>query len=113
MDGIRPIIGWLVTSTVIDIILKLIILYDGRWKPSTRWLELAATSFGLYVLYLIISSPVIATIDGVTTLIKLIFSIVMIMTAISTVIKLMCLLWNGRFGTAWEWHSIFAGKATS
>ena len=105
-DSFRPIIGWLVVSSAIELALNTVVLWHGRWQPMTRLLELGGEVFGLYVLYLVFSAEQILTITAISPLIKLIVSIVAVIVIFSIVVKVFQLVWKRDL--SWRWQSSVA-----
>ncbi|MCP4417460.1 MAG: hypothetical protein GY805_12620 [Chloroflexi bacterium] len=85
-------IPWLTASWLLDVVLKTAVLIQGRWNRTTRWLELSAAGFGLFVLYRISTSEAISTIPFFTTLVKGVLLVVMLIVALDMVGKLYRLL---------------------
>ena len=72
------LIPWFSASLLVDVVLKTIVFIQGRWNRVTRWLELGASAFGLYVAYLIFSLEEISSVPFFTTMAKSILAIVLI-----------------------------------
>ncbi len=85
-------IPWLSASLLVDVVLKTAVLIQGRWHRITRWLELPALGFGLYVAYRIFSLEQISTVPIFTTGIKSILAIVIIIALVEILVKLFRLL---------------------
>lgn len=87
-------VPWLTASWIMDIVLKLAVLRNGRWTPITRWMEFAFALFGLYVLYRIVNGGPILTIAGLTTLVRFALRIAMVVTVVDLLVKLYRLLFK-------------------
>lgn len=86
--GFRQHVPWLTAAWALDILLKLLVLVQGRWNRLTRWLDVGGTLFGLYVLARITTSDTITTIASITTLVKFSLAIVMVIVVIDLARKL-------------------------
>lgn len=57
---LNPVIGeyipWLVLSILLSIALDVVLLWRGRWETSTRLAKIGTNLFGLYVMYILITS---------------------------------------------------------
>jgi hypothetical protein len=83
-EGFRLHVPWLMAAWALDILLKLLVLVQGRWNRLTRWLEVGGDFFGLFVLTRILTSDTIATIA--------IIMVIMVIVVIDLVRKLYRLL---------------------
>lgn len=90
-------IPWLSASLLVDVVLKTAVLIQGRWHRVTRWLELPALGFGLYVAYRIFSLEQISTVPIFTTGIQSILAIVIIIGLVEILVKLFRLVWGRPF----------------
>lgn len=72
------LIPWITASLLLDVALKTAVLLQGRWNRVTRWLEIAATGFGLYVTYLVFSLEDISIVPFFTTGAKAVLAIVLL-----------------------------------
>ncbi len=88
----RQHIPWLTTAWALDVLLKMMVLVQGRWNRLTRWVEVGLDGFGLYVLARILMSDVIANVAVFTTLTKLTIGIIMVIVVIDMARKLYKLL---------------------
>ncbi len=78
-------VPWLTVSFALDALLKLAVLAQGRWNRGTRSVQLAVESFGIFVLYRILVSDVIAITPLFTTFAKGIIILVIIIQAFELV----------------------------
>ncbi len=85
-------IPWFTASLVLDLVLKTAVLLQGRWNRATRWLEVAASTFGLYVAYRVFSLEAISTVPFFTTGAKAILAIILLVGAVEILSKLIRLL---------------------
>ena len=69
-NGYLAHIPWLVTGMVIEIMMRLIVLKDGRWHKNTRLLEIGKQFFDAYVLYRIINGPLLISVEAMDILIR-------------------------------------------
>lgn len=90
-------IPWMTASLLAEVVLKGVVLLQGRWQRLTRWLEIATLSFGLYVTYRIYRLDEISTVPIFTTGIKLILGIIILVSVIELTVKLLKLLWGQSF----------------
>lgn len=88
-------IPWLTASWLLDVVLKTVVLLQGRWNRGIRWLELGVEGFGLYVVYRIFSLEAISTVPFFTTITRWILILVILIVAVDWVFKLFRLL-SGR-----------------
>ena len=111
VDEFRPMIGWFVASACLDILLNIFVLWQGRWQPLTRWLEIAVELFSLYVLYQVAASPAILTIEGLDSVVKLGLNGVMLIVTVVIVVKAVQQLWRWQFGSQFDWRTHFIPKS--
>ncbi|MCB9008749.1 MAG: hypothetical protein H6656_15505 [Ardenticatenaceae bacterium] len=86
------LIPWFSASLLLDVVLKTAVLIQGRWNRLTRWLEVGATGFGLYVTFLVFSLEQISTVPFFTTMAKAVLAIVLIIAIFELAGKLFRLL---------------------
>lgn len=101
-------IPWLTLVWTADVLLKLIVLGQGRWRPFTRWLEFGFGLFGLYVGYRIVTGGPIMTIDALTTLVRISIWIGLIVGSFEALGRLFRLVWGRPFITTDNIKSRFA-----
>lgn len=53
---IREYIPWIILAILLSIALDVVLLWRGRWETGTRLAKIGTNLFGLYVLYLLITS---------------------------------------------------------
>ncbi len=92
-------IPWLTMAWTAEVVLKLIVLGQGRWQRPTRWMELGLGLFGLYVGYRIVTGGPIATMAWLTTLARFGIWIGLIVGGLETVGRLFKLVWGRPFVT--------------
>ncbi len=90
-------IPWFTASLVLDLVLKTTVVIQGRWNRVTRWLELAASGFGLYVTYRVFSLEEISTVPFFTTGAKAVLAIILLVGAIEIIGKSVRLLMGRPF----------------
>jgi hypothetical protein len=86
------LIPWFSASLLLDVVLKTAVFIQGRWNRVTRWIEVATTTFGLYVAYRVFNLSEISTVPFFTTMAKSILAIVIIIGIIEIFGKLFRLL---------------------
>jgi hypothetical protein len=91
------LIPWFTASLVLDLVLKTAVVIQGRWNRVTRWLELAANVFGLYVTYRVFSLEAISTVPFFTIGTKAILAIILLVALVEIVSKLFRLLFGRPF----------------
>lgn len=101
-------IPWLTVLWVADVVLKLVVLGQGRWQRPTRWIEFVVSMFGLYVAYRIATGGPISTIDGMTMLIRFALWISIVVGSIAALGRLFKLLWGRPFISTENIKSRFA-----
>jgi hypothetical protein len=74
-------VPWLTATFALDALLKMVVLAQGRWNRGTRLVQLGTESFGVYVLYRILVSDVIAVEPLFTTIAKGIIIMVIVIEA--------------------------------
>lgn len=79
-------------SLLLDVLLKTAVFIQGRWNRVTRWLEIAASLFGLYVAYRVFNLAEISTVPFFTTMAKAILAVVIIIGILEIFGKLFRLL---------------------
>jgi hypothetical protein len=99
-------IPWLTLVWTADVVLKLIVLGQGRWRPLTRWLEWGLGLFGLYVGYRIVTGGPILTIDALTTLVRIGIWIGLVVGGFEALGRLFKLVWGRPFITTENVDSI-------
>ena len=85
-------VPWLTASWLLDVLLKTAVFFQGRWNRVTRWLELGAEGFGLYVVYQIFISETISTVPFFTTVTKGVLAVIFVIVTIDLATKLFRLL---------------------
>lgn len=78
---------WLIATWVLEIVHKFTVLRDGRWLRSTRLFAIALNIFDVYVLYRIISGPILINVELFDSLMKGAISIALIVIIVDTVFK--------------------------
>lgn len=73
----RQQVPWLTASWILDSLLKVVVLAQGRWHRLTRWIQVGTELFGIYVLYRILNSTTISVVPFFTTIAKGIILLVM------------------------------------
>ncbi len=101
-------IPWLTALWTADILMKLVVLVQGRWQRPTRWLEFALGLFGLYVGYRIVTGGPIATMAVLTMLARIGIWIGLIVGSIEALGRLFKLVWGRPFITTDNIKSRFA-----
>ena len=91
----RQHVPWLTASWVLDSLLKMVVLAQGRWQRPTRWVQVGLELFGIYVLYRILLSTAISIVPFFTIVAKGVIVIIMAI-AILEVISLLYRLLIGR-----------------
>jgi hypothetical protein len=81
----RQHVPWLSASFALDALLKLVVLAQGRWNRGTRLVQLATEGFGIFVLYRILVSDVIAVVPLFTTIAKGIIIMILVIEAFELV----------------------------
>lgn len=104
----RQVLFLLILSSIFDLVIKGIVIWQGRWRTLTRLLEIAAELFGLFVLYLIVTATAITTIPGLDIAIRLGIAVAIIVTAINIAVKVAQLLWRRRMRIP-VWRAAFKG----
>ncbi|MBE2202331.1 MAG: hypothetical protein IAE79_27215 [Anaerolinea sp.] len=92
-------IPWLTMLWTAEVVLKLVVLGQGRWQRSTRWLELGLGLLGMYVGYRIVTGGPIATMEWLTMLARFGIWIGLIVGGFETVGRLFKLVWGRPFVT--------------
>lgn len=87
-------VPWLTLVWTVELIVKSMVLIQGRWTVATRWLELAQVPLTIYVLNRIRIGGEIFTFAGITSLFKLGLSFVIVILVIDGLVKLVRLLTN-------------------
>lgn len=90
-------IPWLTMLWVADVVLKLVVLGQGRWQKPMRWVELGLGIFGLYIGYRIVTGGPITTITGLNILVRFGIWIGLIVGAIESLGRLFRLVWGRPF----------------
>ena len=93
----RQHIPWLTASWALDSLLKLVVLAQGRWQRQTRWLQVAAESFGVFVLYRIFNSTTISIVPFFTLIAKGIILLIMVIAILEIIGSLYRLLFGRPF----------------
>ena len=91
----RQHVPWLTASWILDSLLKVVVLTQGRWQRPTRWLQVGSELFGIYVLYRIFMSATISVVPFFTLIAKGIIAIIMVI-ALLEVLSLLYRLLLGR-----------------
>jgi hypothetical protein len=107
----RQHVPWLSASFALDALLKLVVLAQGRWNRGTRLVQLATEGFGIFVLYRILVSDVIAVVPVFTTIAKGIIIMILVIEAFELV-SLLTRLIVGRpispkYLPKFEWFRMF------
>lgn len=87
-DGFYPYVPWFTALWVGELALKIFVLQYGRWQAVTRWVELGLQIFALNLLYRITQGPAVLIPESFDTAMKGILTIVIIIIAIDSVVKL-------------------------
>jgi hypothetical protein len=90
-------IPWLTVLWTAEVVLKLVVLGQGRWQPTTRWVEFGLGLFGLYVGYRIVTGGPITTMEWLTILVRVGLWIGLIVGALESIGRLFKLLWGRPF----------------
>jgi hypothetical protein len=65
-------VPWLTSIWSLEVLLKVIVLRDGRWQRSTRWAEFGLGLFTLYVMYQIVIGGPIFTLSILTSIMRVV-----------------------------------------
>ena len=57
-------VPWLTVSWLLEALLKVVVLAQGRWQRPTRWAQVGSKLFGVYVLYRILLSTTISVVPS-------------------------------------------------
>lgn len=90
-------IPWLTMLWTAEVILKVVVLGQGRWQRLTRWLEFAVGLFGMYVVYRIVTGGPITTMEWLTMFVRVGLWIGLIVGGFEAVGRLFRLLWGRPF----------------
>lgn len=101
-------IPWLTMDWTAEIVLRLIVLGQGRWQKPTRWLEFGLGLFGMYVAYRIVTGGPITTMDWLTTFVRVALWIGFFAGGFEAIGRLFRLLWGRPFLTTENIKSRFA-----
>ncbi len=85
-------IPWLIASFGFDIIVKVVVTWQGRWQTWTRWADIAQEGFGLYVLYRVFQGPILTLGTLPNGGIKVVLGIIMTIVVFEIIGKLYRLL---------------------
>jgi hypothetical protein len=102
----RQHVPWLTASWILDALLKLFVLAQGRWQRQTRWLQVAVDSFGIFVLYRIFISTTISIVPFFTTIAKGIILLIMVIG----VLEIIGLLYRLLFGRPFVSKTFFKSR---
>ena len=75
-------VPWLTASWLLESLLKVVVLAQGRWQRSTRWAQVGSELFGIYVLYRILVSTAISVVPFFTVAAKGVITIVIIVASL-------------------------------
>ncbi|MCO5190309.1 MAG: permease prefix domain 1-containing protein [Anaerolineae bacterium] len=100
--GFRSVIPLIIVSTAIEVMLKFIVVWQGRWTRMTRTLEIGSELFGLYVLVQILTVGAITTIDFLNWVIRLALFVALVVDAIGIVVKVVKLIFGRKFRPQWH-----------
>ncbi|MCB9423240.1 MAG: hypothetical protein H6667_25815 [Ardenticatenaceae bacterium] len=92
-------IPWLTMLWVTDVVLKLVVLAQGRWNKPTRWVEFGLGFFGLYVGYRIVTGGPITAFTWLDVLVRFGIWIGLIVGAFESLGRLFKLVWGRPFIT--------------
>lgn len=81
-------VPWLTLSWSLELALKSAVLAPGRWTRITRWLELALIPLDIYILNRIRTGGDIFTISGLTSLVKAVLGLVIVIMVLDGLYKL-------------------------
>lgn len=79
-------------SLGLDIILKTIVAWQGRWQTWSRWADIGQESFGVFVLYLIVQQPILTLGDFPNLMTRLILGFIIVIVILEIIGKLYRLL---------------------
>jgi hypothetical protein len=86
-ENFLAFVPWLTLVWGLSIALNAYVLTQGRWRPLTRWLQIALSAFGLAILgWMLMSGPLLAwpTLEPVTSLV---IAIIFAVTTIDLVVQ--------------------------
>jgi hypothetical protein len=101
----RQHVPWLTASWILDSLLKVVVLAQGRWQRPTRWVEVGTELFGIYVLYRILASTNIAVVPLFTIIAKGIIISIMVIAIFEVLSLLYRLLWGRPFPAKYFYKS--------
>lgn len=101
-------VPWLTLAWMLEVVLKGIVVTQGRWTRLTRWLELALVPLSIYIINRIRTGGEIFTISGLTTLAKLGLGFVIVIVVLDGLHKLYRLLTGRPFINAETFKSRLA-----
>jgi hypothetical protein len=90
-------VPWLTASWVLDSLLKVVVLAQGRWQRTTRWIQLIIEGFSVFVLYRILVTTPIAIVPIFTTVTKGIIILVIVIVILEMLTILFRLLFGRPF----------------
>jgi hypothetical protein len=85
-------IPWLSAYWILGILLKLYLLWQGRWQRPSRWVEFGLSLFGLYITYRIATGDAITTMAWLDIFIRFGLWIGIIAGSVEAVVQLSRLL---------------------
>lgn len=74
-------IPWLTTAWILDVILKVVVLKQGRWLPTTRWSEFALHLFNINILYRMIMGGPLLIVSVLTYGAKVVLGLILVIVA--------------------------------
>lgn len=83
VNSFRPLLGLLIASTCVDIALRGIVLWQGRWNGITRLAEIGAETFSVFIVYRIVTGGPISVYAGLTWGIKAVLGVVLVIAVIN------------------------------
>lgn len=91
-------IPWLTALWASNLLLKVILLQEGRWGMSTRWMEFGLGVFELFVIYRILQGGPITTISWLNAGVRFFLWVGLIIGGVEAVVRLVRLLivWPNR-----------------
>lgn len=107
----RRLIPLLIAPAGIEIVMRSMLIWHGRWTTWLRVAEVGQQIFGYYVIYRFFNVEVITTI-GIDPFIRFGLGISLIIGVIVIVVKIFQLIYRLRSGTPWSWSDLTTASST-
>lgn len=86
-NGYLVHLPWLIAGSVMEIIMKLAVLKNGRWDKTARTFQVGVNVFDIYVLYRIWSGPILISVEFLDSMVRFGVGVALVIVIVDTAVK--------------------------